>query len=363
MLLEDTSRKIAAVADRQAIAHLLATHSRGIDRCDPVLLKSVYHPDATVAYGMFEGQAQDFADMVTSSTRNLPTTLHRPSNVWIALDGDRASAESYVIAYMELPGAEAATQHLIGGRYLDRLERRGGAWKLAHRSYVLDWNINQTATGIWDGLYGQMHRGSNRDDDPAVAFMAEWNSQAKSPSRSGMMSTETAEQQIDHILARQALHDLGMAYCRGVDRGDGDLLRSVFHDDATVSVGVFEGSALEFADIMVAPAPERVRTFHSVANEWYDVDGDRAVGESYVIAVSTWLADGQESDGIVGGRYLDRFERRAGVWKLAHRTFVLDWNINQPTTAQWDNEFYGQLKTRGGRAPDDPVYGFWPKAR
>lgn len=357
MVLE---QKAAMVADRQAIAQVLAIHSRGIDRCDAELLKTAYHEDATVAYGMFEGRAHDFADMVTSSTRNLPTTLHRPSNVWIILEGDRAQSESYVIAYMELPGAEGSTQHLIGGRYLDRFEKRDGVWKLSHRTYVLDWNINQPGTAVWDDFYGAMQRGSNKGDDFSAAFIAQWNSDGNSPARNGTMTTANAEQLIDDILARQALHDLCMAYARGVDRGDGALLHGVFHDDATVSVGVFEGSAHEFAEMMVAPAPERVRTFHSIANEWFDVKGDKAVGESYVIAVSTWRVDGKETDGIVGGRYLDRFERRDGVWKLSHRTFVLDWNINQPTTAIWDNELYGQLKTRGGRAPDDPVYGFWP---
>ncbi|MCG8443112.1 MAG: nuclear transport factor 2 family protein, partial [Caulobacterales bacterium] len=37
-----------------------------------------------------------------------------------------------------------------GGRYVDRLEKRGKEWKIAHRQVVMDWNQNEISTAIWD---------------------------------------------------------------------------------------------------------------------------------------------------------------------------------------------------------------------
>jgi hypothetical protein len=39
-----------------------------------------------------------------------------------------------------------------------------------------------------------------------------------------------------------------------------------------------------------------------------------------------------------GGRYVDRFERRAGQWKIAERTVVVDWQrvdrVHEPDASQ-----------------------------
>ena len=48
--------------DRQAIADVLVTYSRAIDRLDRDLLISVYHPDAIDDHGVFIGTREEFAD-------------------------------------------------------------------------------------------------------------------------------------------------------------------------------------------------------------------------------------------------------------------------------------------------------------
>ena len=37
--------------------------------------------------------------------------------------------------------------------------------------------------------------------------------------------------------------------------------------------------------------------------------------------------DGTWSGGLYGGRYLDEFERREGEWRIARRTYVMDWKL------------------------------------
>ena len=133
------------LVDYAGIEQVLAQHGRGIDRGDANLFDSVYHEDATVDYGFFNGAASEFATVVTSGDTDSPPTLHRSSNIWIKLQGDTALSESYVMAYSA--DADAGVQSLIGGRYLDRHSKKSGVWKIDHRLYVLDWNANWQGTG------------------------------------------------------------------------------------------------------------------------------------------------------------------------------------------------------------------------
>jgi len=359
---------LSQVADRQAIAATLARHSRGVDRNDLALLRSAYHADAQVSYGMFNGPAADMAAYLTGSMLGQPTTLHRTSNMWIALDGDRARSESYVIAYLSTPDGDAGqVQRLIGGRYLDRHERRDGAWRIVHRTYVMDWNSNRPGTeaptdGSAVALDAFAPRGGQLNLDPGTTLLALWKTRQDQPpaERTPDMQPQETPTAIDAVIARDAIHQLAVAYCRGVDRADAALIRSVFHEDGSFLGAGLSGSADSFAAATVDLVRTALKTsFHSIANEWVEVNGDHAIGEIYVIAFSRTNGgpDGDQ-DNFIGGRYLDRYERRAGAWKIAERVFVQDWMTTHPSTHQ-EEGMYEQLPTRGRFVPDDPVYAFW----
>lgn len=353
---ENAIRELLA---KQEIAQNLSTHSRGVDRADYPILRSAYHDEADFSYGM---PALSLVRFLADAQKAMPATLHRTSNTWIRLTGESSAlSESYVIAYLETLEDGAGTQRLIGGRYLDRHARNDGAWRLMHRTYVLEWNVNQPSSGVWPETAGAMFapRGGKNSADPGLTLLATWT--AAFPTEVKAMSGSTQlERDVDLALSRQALHELTMAYCRGADRADEALLASVFHDDATVVAGAFNGKAPQFARDVTKQIRENLkRVFHSVANEWFQIAGDRAVGESYAIAVATVTVDGKDMDAITGGRYLDRFERRGGTWKIAERVFVQDWNINQASSASFDDAFYGGLKLRGCYGASDPVYAFW----
>ena len=105
------------------------------------------------------------------------------------------------------------------------------------------------------------------------------------------------------------------------------------------------------------------RTQHALSNILIEVAGDRARAETYCHAFHEFDGDGGGGgcggrEMVVGGRYLDYLERREGAWRIAHRTYVMDWNRNTPSTGQWDEGIYGGLKIRGGRWPDDPLKAF-----
>lgn len=142
-----------------------------------------------------------------------------------------------------------------------------------------------------------------------------------------MPLTEAEEAALRDLLDRQALSDVVVRYCHGVDRTDGELLGSAYHPDAFVDHGaVFRGSATDF----VAFAVQRVRTQlaccqHYVTNQRFDVSGDVARGETYVVSVSVDARGAQPVRTVLGGRYLDDFERRAGEWRIGRREVIVEW--------------------------------------
>lgn len=123
---------------------------------------------------------------------------------------------------------------------------------------------------------------------------------------------------------RMALTDLVLRYCRGCDRRDFGLVRSLYHDDATDDHGaMFHGGPNAFiAWLPEAPAHWSL-TRHSISNMLFVIDGDQAEGEHYVEAWHrTYGPDARQY--IALGRYLDRYERRASIWKFSYRSLVLD---------------------------------------
>jgi len=124
--------------DRQAIRDVLNRYSRGVDRQDRELLVSCYHPDAIDDHGMFVGPAGDFFDWTDPSHLCLfRTHQHIIGNHVCELDGDTAHCETYyVFAGMTKEGNRL---EMSGGRYIDRMEKRGGEWRIAARKCVVEW--------------------------------------------------------------------------------------------------------------------------------------------------------------------------------------------------------------------------------
>lgn len=72
-----------------------------------------------------------------------------------------------------------------------------------------------------------------------------------------------------------------------------------------------------------------------------------------VVALYVVKSDTGFDDLIVAGRYLDRYERRDGVWKMTYRSERVDWSRTTPT-----NDPYYELMPDSlfGSRLDDAVY-------
>jgi hypothetical protein len=182
---------------------------------------------------------------------------------------------------------------------------------------------------------------------------------------------------LQRLLDKQACAEVMMTYCRAIDHLDESLLRSVFHPDSYHRHG-FEGPSsdpsrsshfgkpADFVAFALGVLATHVRTHHQLGNVFIEVEanGTTAYTEAYFTACHRMRAKGDpkaaanaydtEMDFWVGGRYLDRMEKRDGVWKIAYRVGLTDWMRNDPPASQG---FLGvSPELRGQQSRKDMLY-------
>jgi hypothetical protein len=131
--------------DRTAILDCIATHARGCDRHDIDLITSTYHPDGVDEHGSKINPGPEYGAWANAEhTTASQLHLHNITTHTCQIDGDVAHAESYVL--VGLLSRDGTTATLINGRYLDRLERRDGTWKIALRRSTLELMLTADAS-------------------------------------------------------------------------------------------------------------------------------------------------------------------------------------------------------------------------
>ncbi len=137
------------------------------------------------------------------------------------------------------------------------------------------------------------------------------------------------DRRIDALLDKQDIHECLARFSRGMDRFDRETYLSAFWPDAEMAAGPFVGSPAECAD-WAFPMHEagQVATHHNLLNVTIDLDGDTAHVETYYLFVGR---NRDESNWIAGGRYVDRFEKRGGEWRIALRCNAIEWSGIVPT--------------------------------
>lgn len=160
--------------DKQDCIELVYKLARAIDRCDEALLKSVFHEDATDDHGVFHGTARDFVPWVLDVLATMHRTQHCICNVLIEVTGDKAYGESYFVAHHAAPHEDGRDRLMIAaGRYLDRFEKRGGTWKIAHRQAAYDWSSTELSSDNWNrASAGRWTFGKRGPEDASYANFA-----------------------------------------------------------------------------------------------------------------------------------------------------------------------------------------------
>lgn len=157
---------------------------------------------------------------------------------------------------------------------------------------------------------------------------------------------------LEELSARAEIHDVLLRYCRGLDRVDMTLVGGAFHKDAQIHFpeSLHKGSGAGFVKFLTDEMPRFVRTMHFLGNSLIEFDGPE------VAFVETYLqADHQGSElhhwkgeyVKLWARYIDRFERRDGVWLIAERRLMVDWMYRYPASGWFDDHPDASVSHRG----------------
>jgi hypothetical protein len=176
-----------------------------------------------------------------------------------------------------------------------------------------------------------------------------------------MADAAPRDPRVQALIDKDEIRDCVYKFCRGVDRHDWDLVRSCYHDGGVDNHGPFNGDKDEYTDWVSENLPKLAEvTMHVVANMLIELEGDLANSESYTIGYHRYTRpDGVRADWISGARYVDRFERRDGEWKIAQRQLTWEWVRDEPVGEEWEN--FGLDPSEyvfGEHGPNDPAYAF-----
>ena len=157
------------------------------------------------------------------------------------------------------------------------------------------------------------------------------------------------------LVDREAIRDVVLRYCRGIDRLDRDLVRSCYHADAVDVHGSFSGTIDEYLEWVWHVLARYQRSMHFVGNQLVEVNGTRAHCETYGIAFHESESTDPTRNLTTGFRFLDQFEdRRDGNgWRIARRVAVTDWCRWFGPDTKWD---VPEHLLQGSRGPGDPLY-------
>lgn len=137
-LTADTIARLEKLLAGEEIYDCLLRFARGMDRLDRELFLSAFHPDATIAAGEFVGDPANLYDWARKlHDTGQAATHHNLLNHSCELDGDTAHTETY---YLFVGRNRDETNWLAGGRYIDRLERRDGQWRILVRCTAIEWS-------------------------------------------------------------------------------------------------------------------------------------------------------------------------------------------------------------------------------
>ncbi len=160
---------------------------------------------------------------------------------------------------------------------------------------------------------------------------------------------------IDAMLDKQDIWECLVRMSRGTDRCDRELFLSGFHADSVVTAGPFVGSPADLYDWAAKfQAVAYTNTLHKLHQMTCDLDGDDAHAETYYLFIGC-LPDGNNL--LAGGRYVDRFARRGGVWGMVMRNNFVEWTSIVPALGNPLGEIPDlMLNGVSARGPEDASY-------
>jgi hypothetical protein len=137
----DTAERLSELLAKQEIHEAILRYFRGVDRCDAELITSAFHPDAVIEHGGHTWLGNEVGSILATMVRNgTKRSTHVVGNHLIEVDGSVASSETYMVCYLLREDERGEYLIVRALRYIDRFDFRDGAWKVAHRWTIREWD-------------------------------------------------------------------------------------------------------------------------------------------------------------------------------------------------------------------------------
>lgn len=146
----------ARIADRLQIQDVLYRWCRAVDRLDRQGMLDVFWPGAIDSHGPYIGPVEGLVDWILERHKPIAVSSHFVGNLLVEFASpELALVETYVRTIQQYPphakqqlaqltggnagDADTAMDMFTSSRYLDRMEKRNGEWRIARRDLVQDW--------------------------------------------------------------------------------------------------------------------------------------------------------------------------------------------------------------------------------
>ncbi|MGW0173828.1 nuclear transport factor 2 family protein [Rhodococcus sp. NPDC003322] len=156
------------------------------------------------------------------------------------------------------------------------------------------------------------------------------------------------------LIDKQEITEVLYRYARAVDRKDFDRVADCYFPDAIDNHGGYIGTVDGLIEDMKARHATIDSSLHYVTNVLIELDGDTANVESYCLCYLRQVPQvpgGTQARATVKCRYVDRFERRDGQWRIADRIVVFDESVTEEIEDGLDSHW-----VRSRRSLEDPVF-------
>lgn len=132
--------------DRAAIRDLHVRYFRGVDLGDEAVVRSCFDPGIIASY-----HSRDTVHGIDALIKSMPNFPKQKSGEWRIsthfmgnlefrrLEGDEAETETHAFAFLVLTIPSPDHLAMRSLRYIDRLRRREGDWRVVRRLHTLDW--------------------------------------------------------------------------------------------------------------------------------------------------------------------------------------------------------------------------------
>lgn len=170
---------------------------------------------------------------------------------------------------------------------------------------------------------------------------------------------------------RAAISDVIAAYAHAIDRRRWGMMERLFHPDAQFQFGTVLGDWRGFVEQARAIIDPCLATQHQLGQIQFGFDGEKSCHtETYMTAMHTVPAGypvaevfpdkGKIYSAVVAGRYVDRFEKRDGEWRIAQRSGLYDWReFREVEGVDLSDTPEGAAGYHDERDPSTPVVKRW----